>query len=192
MGKNARAAMLLLILGSCGHSGPPDNLDDACSIAQERPTYLRAMRQTESSWGVPIGVQMATIHQESKFVRNARTPYRWALGIIPMGRASSAYGYAQVLDSTWDDYKRETGNYGASRKSISDATDFMGWYMNKASQKAGIAKTDARNQYLAYHDGIAGYLTGSYRSKGWLIAVANRVEARAEIYSAQLGACGLD
>lgn len=192
MSRPAWAALLLLILASCGHSGPPDNLDDACSIMQERPSYLRAMRRAEDRWGVPVGVQMATIRQESKFVRNARTPYRWALGIIPMGRASSAYGYAQVLDSTWDDYKQETGNLGASRKSIGDATDFMGWYMDRAYRKAGIAKTDAKNQYLAYHEGIGGYRNGSYNSKSWLIAVASRVQSRAEVYQAQLAACGMD
>lgn len=190
-----RAAGLLLVavvMASCGRYSPPDNLDDACAIAHERPSYLRAMRATERNWGVPVAVQMAVIHQESKFVGNARTPYRWALGIIPMGRASSAMGYAQALNSTWDDYKSETGRYGASRKSIRDATDFMGWYMDRASVKAGISKTDARNQYLAYHEGIAGYMSGSYRSKAWLIAVAARVDSRSQTYAMQLRSCGLD
>jgi hypothetical protein len=190
MGKILRAAALLLLVASCGHRSPPSNQDDACAIARERPSFMRAMRSTERRWGVPISVQMATIHQESRFKRGARTPYRWALGIIPMGRASSALGYAQVLNTTWRDYKQETGRYGASRKNFRDATDFIGWYMDRAYRKAGIPKTDARDQYLAYHEGIYGYMKRSYRRKGWLLAVANRVETRAEMYGQQLQACG--
>ncbi|TMV51738.1 lytic transglycosylase, partial [Thioclava sp. BHET1] len=178
-------------VASCGYSGPPSDLNDACAIVRQRPNYLRAMRASERQWGVPIYVQMAFIHQESRFVRNARTPYRWSLGIIPMGRASSAYGYAQALDTTWDDYRRETGHHGASRRSIWDATDFIGWYMNKASATTGIQKWDARDQYLAYHEGIAGFSRGSYRSKTWLIRVAGAVEGRSDLYRRQLVACGI-
>ena len=31
---------------------------------------------------------------------------RYFLGIIPLGRESSAFGYAQALDGTWTDYKK--------------------------------------------------------------------------------------
>ena len=191
MGRYIWAVMLLMLVAACGHRGPPANLDDACAITSERPSFLRAMRATERRWGVPINVQMATIHQESKFRRNARTPYRWALGIIPMGRASSALGYAQVVDGTWGDYKDETGRFGASRRNFRDATDFMGWYMDQAYQKAGIPKTDARDQYLAYHEGIYGFQLGSYQRKSWLLAVANRVQERSDLYGQQLRNCGI-
>ncbi|WP_127901780.1 lytic transglycosylase [Solirhodobacter olei] len=190
MGKFLRAALLLTILASCGYRAPPQNQDDACAIARERPGYMRDMMATERRWGVPVAVQMATIYQESGFRRGARTPYRWALGIIPMGRASSALGYAQVLNSTWDDYRSQTGRYGASRKNFRDASDFIGWYMDRSYRQAGIPKSDARDQYLAYHEGIGGYLSRSYRSKGWLIGVANRVESRAKLYNTQLLSCG--
>jgi hypothetical protein len=53
----------------------------------ERPQYFRAMKATERKWGIPVHVQMATIHQESKFIGNARTPHRYALGVIPDGAA---------------------------------------------------------------------------------------------------------
>lgn len=192
MGRFTWAALLLTLVAACGHSGPPANLNDACAIANERPSFLRAMRASEQRWGVPISVQMATIHQESKFRRNARTPYRWALGIIPMGRASSALGYAQAVNGTWDDYMSQTGRYGASRRNFRDSVDFMGWYMDQANQKAGIPKNDARDQYLAYHEGIYGYQRGSYRRKGWLLSVANRVQLRSDLYGQQLRNCGLD
>ena len=187
-----RAALVVVLVASCGSGNysPPRDLDNACSIVAERPQYFRAMQRTERRWVVPVHVQMATIHQESKFVGNARTPHRYALGIIPMGRQSSAYGYSQALDGTWDEYRAETGKRRAKRDNISDATDFMGWYMTKTRQRNGIALNDAFNQYLAYHEGHAGYSRGSYRSKAWLVDVAQRVSTRSEYYRGQLVACG--
>jgi len=183
---------IVLMVAACGggSSQAPRNLDNACLLAREKPTYFNAMRRSEARWGVPVSVQMATIHQESKFVGNAKTPYRFALGVIPLGRASSAYGYSQAIDSTWEDYQRDTRRYGAKRNRIQDATDFMGWYMEGSNRKLGIPLDDARNQYLAYHEGRGGYSRGSHFSKGWLMAVADRVQARADMYETQLNSCG--
>ena len=50
---------------------------------------------------------------------------------------------------------------------------------------------DAYNQYLAYHEGKAGYARGSYRAKAWLPAVARDVEAWAVRYDTQLRTCPL-
>jgi len=184
--------MILMLVASCGGGGStsaPRNLDSACSIVKQRPQYLKAFKRAERRWGVPIHVQMATIYQESKFVGDARTPLRYTLGVIPMGRQSSAFGYSQALDATWKEYKQDTGSRSAKRDKISDATDFMGWYMHGTQEKLGIPLSDARNQYLAYHDGRTGYLRGTYKSKGWLIAVAARVQDRANMYQQQLSRC---
>ncbi len=185
------ALILLLAVASCGggYNSPPRNLDNACSIIKQRPEYLKAFRATERRWGVPVHVQMATIYHESRFDGDARTPHRYLLGVIPMGRQSSAYGYSQALDGTWDDYRRATGKRRAKRDRIRDASDFMGWYMNRTREKNGIPLYDARNQYLAYHEGHTGYARGTYRSKSWLIRVADKVEDRSLMYQAQLAAC---
>lgn len=183
---------ILLLLVSCGggrYSAPRD-LDNACAIVDERPQYLRAMAQAERRWGVPVHVQMATIYQESKFVGNAKTRRKFFLGFIPAGRISSAKGYSQALDGTWDDYREATGRSGARRTSIDDATDFIGWYMSRSEQKLGISKWDAGNQYLAYHEGHGGYARGSHREKAWLMRVAGEVEDRAGRYQMQLASCG--
>ncbi len=183
---------LLSVLAGCGNRqfSAPRNLDNACALADERPQYFRAMQQAERNWGVPVHVQMATFHQESRFVGDARPPFRYTLGVIPMGRQSSAYGYSQALDGTWEEYQRDTNNRRADRDDIRDATDFMGWYMNLTVERNNIALTDARNQYLAYHEGHAGYDRGSYNAKPWLVAVADRVAQRADTYRQQLLACG--
>lgn len=184
------ALLAALVVGSCGGSySAPRNLDDACALTRERPHYYRAFRAAERTWGVPVHVQMATMHQESRFIGDARTPFRYALGVVPMGRQSSAYGYSQALDGTWEDYKRATGKRRARRDDIRDAADFMGWYMTLSRERNGIPLSDARNQYLAYHEGHGGFARGSYNAKSWLLRVADRVDRRARRYQAQLATC---
>ena len=194
MSRLLRASMLLLLLAACGGGSSrfsaPRDLDNACAIVRERPQYYRAMQATERKWGIPIHVQMATIHQESKFIGNAQTPHRFALGIIPMGRQSSAYGYSQALDGTWEEYQQDQNRRSARRDRIADATDFMGWYMDQSAQRLGISKQDAESQYLAYHEGRSGYARQSYLAKPWLVDVAARVQSRSNMYQQQLASCG--
>ncbi len=191
MSRLISALLAMLVLASCGGSykKPPRNMDNACSILQQRPEYAKAFKSAERRWGVPAHVQMATIYQESKFISDARTPYRFALGVIPMGRQSSAYGYGQALDGTWDEYRRETGRRMAQRDKMKDAADFMGWYMNKTLERNGVPLDNAQHQYLAYHEGQTGYARGSYRSKSWLMRVSADVGRRAEVYEGQLTSC---
>ena len=193
MSRTLRAMIIVLLIASCGgnKSSAPRGLDDACTILKQRPGYLKAFRAVERKWGVPVHVQMATIYQESKFVADARTPFRYTLGVIPMGRQSSAFGYSQALDGTWDEYRKDQGRIRARRDNIRDAADFMGWYMNQSLERNNIPLSDARNQYLAYHDGHTGYARGSYKRKSWLLRVSGEVAARSSNYQGQLATCRL-
>ncbi|MGB3246638.1 MAG: lytic transglycosylase [Sulfitobacter sp.] len=193
MSKTLRAMIIVLLVASCGggQSSAPRNLDNACTILKERPEYYKAFRNVERKWGVPVHVQMATIHQESKFVADARTPFKYVLGVIPMGRQSSAFGYSQALDATWDEYRKDQNRRAAKRDRIKDASDFMGWYMNQSRDRNGIALTDARNQYLAYHEGHSGFSRASYNNKSWLVAVSGKVHARSAMYEQQIAGCRL-
>lgn len=185
------ALCLLLVLSACSGDSqpPPANLQDACAIKADRPSWFRSMRQTERKWGAPVPVQLATLYQESTFRPRARTPRTYALGFIPTGRVSSAYGYAQAIDGTWDWYREETGQRRAKRHRFSDASDFMGWYMAKTTRENGVAPHDAYNQYLAYHEGHSGFRRGSYTRKAWLQNTAAKVQNRAATYQAQLQGC---
>ncbi|MEP5731608.1 MAG: lytic transglycosylase [Sulfitobacter sp.] len=193
MSKTLRAMIIVLLVASCGggQTSAPRDLDNACSILRERPQYLTAFRKVERKWGVPMHVLMATIHQESKFIADARTPFRYTLGVIPMGRQSSAFGYSQALDGTWDEYRDEQNRRSAKRDRISDATDFMGWYFNQTRARNNVPLNDARNQYLAYHEGHTGFARGSYNRKAWLVAVAAKVDARSALYQEQISTCRL-
>ena len=187
----AAALLLILIVGSCSSTqSPPRNLNDACHIRAERPQWFDAMSRTESRWGVPVAVQMATIWRESMFVADARTPRTYFLGIIPTGRISSAYGFAQAIDGTWDWYKDANNRWFASRDDFDDASDFVGWYMNETLKRNGIPLNDAYRQYLAYHEGHTGYARGSYNQKAFLLRAATQVRDQAAQYDRQLQSCG--
>lgn len=192
MSRAIRALILLMLVASCGsrNYSAPRELDNACSIVNQHPDYLRAFKATQRKWDVPVPVIMAIIYQESKFIGNNRPPHRYALGVIPVGRQSSAYGYSQALDGTWEEYQDDHGGRRARRDNIRDATDFMGWYMAQSRDRLGIPMTNARNHYLAYHEGRTGYSRGSYNSKGWLLRISQEVADRAVLYDVQLRQCG--
>ncbi len=177
-----------LLLSACSSSPPPANVENACRIFASNPDWYKATKATQKKWGVPINVQLAIIYQESRFKQHARPGRVTALG-IPLWRKSSAYGYAQVKDGTWKWYMDKTGRSFASRDDFDDAVDFIGWYTNVSKRTLGISKWDARNQYLAYHEGHGGFKRKTYNKKAWLVKVAAKVQRKATQYASQLKGC---
>ena len=184
------AALLgLLTCTSVDTTEAPGDQDNLCAIFAQRPGWREAVEATAAKWGAPVPVQMAIIWRESSFRSSVRPPKKYILGIIPNGRVSSAYGYSQAIDGTWDWYRRETGNSNADRTDFKDASDFVGWYMNQSLRQNGIGLGDAYAQYLAYHEGHAGYRRGSFRAKRWLVDVAGKVAGQAARYRRQYPNC---
>ncbi len=187
----ALIAAVMFIASCAGGDKPPSTVLDACRMQAERPHWFKAMKRTEQKWGVPVSVQLATISRESSFVANAR-PMKTERRMIFFTREvprSSAYGYAQAIDGTWDWYVRDTGNRRADRDDFADASDFIGWYMSLNTRMNGVSTRDAYNQYLAYHEGKAGFARGTYNGKAWLPPVARDVQAWSDRYEAQLQSC---
>nr|WP_136249822.1 hypothetical protein [Ningiella ruwaisensis] len=179
----------VVFLGACSTT-QPSKRENICHIFEEKNDWFDAASDMREKWGVPIHVPMAMMYQESSFRHDALPPRDYIFfGLIPWGRVSSAYGYAQAKTMTWDDYVRETGNRFADRDDFDDAIDFMGWFISKTHSINRISKWDAGTQYLNYHEGWGGYKRKSYRKKPWLIKVANRVDARSKRYAAQLRTC---
>lgn len=178
----------VLLLAGCA-SEPPKRVENACTIFEEKPRWYRAARESERKWGTPVQIQLAIMRAESGFRHDAKPPRERVLGVPMWWRASSAYGYAQAKDETWDWYREKTGNRWADRDDFDDASDFIGWYTDVSQRTLGISKWDGYNQYLAYHEGHGGYKRGTYRSKAWLMKVARNVDGYARTYGAQLRAC---
>jgi hypothetical protein len=179
---------IVLALAGCA-SRPPAETHDACLLLEDNRSWWRALQRTESRWGITPGVQLAILKRESSFNARARPARQRLLGIIPGARPSSAYGYAQALDTTWEWYQRDTGNRRARRTDFADAVDFVGWYASKSRELSNIALDDPYNLYLAYHEGHGGYNRASYRGKDWLLRAAREVERDARQYDQQLSGC---
>ena len=182
------AACVSIILSGCITSQPSD-IDNICSMFDEKRNWYNSAQSAEKRWGIPIAVNMAVIYQESSFKARAKPERSKVLWILPGRRPSSAYGYAQALDSTWNDYKIISGNKRASRRNFNDAIDFVSWYNSNSRRINKIAPFDAKNFYLAYHEGNAGFARQSYSDKNWLINAADRVQLNAERFNSQLKSC---
>ena len=167
----------------------PRNTQNICEIFKEKPHWYRAAKSASAKWNIPLTVPMAMMFQESSFRQDAQPPMQTFLGFIPIGRASSAYGFSQALDFTWDDYKKETNSIFASRSSFADSIDFMGWFIQKTHSINKVSKYNAQHQYLNYHEGWGDYKRKSYRQKAWLLRAAKKVKRRANLYSRQYKRC---
>ena len=187
----ALAVLAALVVAACsGSSSPPRAQDNICGILGEKRSWGDALSDAENRWGAPPHVVMAIIWKESNFRADARPPKKYTFfGLIPNGRVSSAYGYSQALDGTWDWYQEETGNGWADRDDFDDAADFVGWYMAKTRKTNGLSMGDAYSQYLAYHEGHTGFKRGTWKSKGWLKGAASKVQRQSDRYEKQLRGC---
>ena len=180
---------LILIFSIACSSINQINTEDSCIIFNEKKNWYKSAKESYDNWSVPISLQLAIINQESSFKQFAKPKRNFFLGIIPAERPSTAFGYAQVTNPTWDWYKSRTGNSNASRANFKDVTDFIGWYGSQSKKILGISKNDYYNQYLAYHEGHGGWKNKSYNSKKWLLNVAKKVETKANKYNNQLKEC---
>ncbi|WP_405270933.1 transglycosylase SLT domain-containing protein [Congregibacter sp.] len=181
-------SLVLMLLGGCATS-PPADVNNVCNIFDDKRGWYEDARDAEKAWKSSIPVMMAIVHQESRFVANAKPPRKKILGFIPGPRPSDSYGYSQALESTWEGYQRSAGRYGADRDDFGDAIDFVGWYNHQSYRRNGIQKNDAYRLYLAYHEGHGGYERATYRSKDWLLGVARKVSDRSASYERQLAGC---
>ncbi len=179
-------AMSLLVF-SCA-SAPPTDQGNICSVLEQNPAWYDYARASESTWGTPIHIQMAFVRHESSYRSDARPPRKWFL-FIPLGRPSSAKGFAQAQDPVWSEYEAERGSLFRSRSDMEDALDFIGWYNHKTWKHLKIPKTDARRLYLAYHEGRGGYRRGTWKKKPKLLRTVSRVVETAGTYKAQLARC---
>ncbi len=181
-------SILFIFIVACT-SNQQINTANSCIIFEQKKNWYKATKKSYNNWDTPIALQLAIINQESGFNQFAKPERTKIFGIIPGSRPSTAFGYAQVTNPTWEWYKTKTGNKNASRANFSDITDFIGWYTTQSEKLIGIEKNDYFNQYLAYHEGQGGWKKKSYLEKQWLIEVAKTVERNAKMYNSQLKQC---
>ncbi len=174
------AMALGVCTASAAQAGPAvSDVTDACVIFEERTNWLKAADRVSEARNVPVPVILAFIHRESRFAPHAAA------------KTSSAYGFAQAIDSTWSRYKQVAKARSADRSNFGDAADFIAWYMTLTKQRLDIPKDDIKGHYLAYHEGHGGYRTGDWTRKPALKKIARDVVRMAGLYEEQLLECGL-
>lgn len=162
---------------------PPERIhNNICKIYQYDKKWEDAAKKSAKRWGTPENILMAMVHQESRFVYNAKPQYRGS-------STSSAYGYSQAQKGTWKEYQKKAKRHSAIRTNIYDAFDFIGWYNHNSYKRNRISKKDAQNLYLAYHEGNGGFSRKTYKNKPWLIKVSKKVKNLAATYQRQLRSC---
>ena len=166
----------------------PKRQGDICAVFEQYPDWYDHARDSAATWGTPIHILMAFVRHESSFRSHAKPPVEW-LWLIPLGRPSSAKGYAQAQDPVWGEYQAERGRFFRSRSDMADALDFIGWYNYKTWRELGVERTDAHPLYLAYHEGRTGYRRGTWKKKPAVRRTAERVAKTARAYESQLARC---
>ncbi|MEO6203396.1 MAG: hypothetical protein ABIU05_24365 [Nitrospirales bacterium] len=81
---------------------PPKHQENLCTIFDQYPEWYDAAKESQDRWGTPPHILMAFVKQESSFRHDATPLWDWFL-FIPLGRQSSAEGYAQAKDETWEE-----------------------------------------------------------------------------------------
>lgn len=180
--------MIAATLAACS-AARPERPNDLCAIFLENPDWYEASREAYRDWGVPVPLQLAVIHHESGFDADARPPRSTILWIFPGPRPSSAYGYGQVLDGTWDTYRDSTGESFADRDEFEDVVDFIGWYGHVGETRFGVPRSDPYSYYLSYHEGHGGFSRGTHRGKPQVRRWAKAVAARTRRYALQYQGC---
>ncbi|MCE2436889.1 MAG: transglycosylase SLT domain-containing protein [Pseudomonadales bacterium] len=185
---NLLVACACFLLCATGSAASPRHAENACLLLKEKRGWYKHVVAAEEKWKIDAATILSVIYQESTFRARAK-PKRKRFLFIPVGQKQTAYGYAQVKDKTWDDYRKRTNQPHAKRASFRYATDFVGYYLDWISRNSSIPRKESKWLYVAYHEGLGGYSRGTWRSKDWLLESARKVEDRAERYMLQLLSC---
>lgn len=179
--------VMLLVLAACGgredtqvaiaQEGAPSNTLNICAIFAERPQWRTHIETAALRYDMPVPVMMGIMWRESRFQQHASPG------------TTSAYGYSQAINATWDWYKDSSGNRSARRDRFADAADFVGWYMTQTVRQNGLATSDSFAHYLAYHEGHRGFSLGTYWQKEFLLNAASQVQVMTGVYELQLNGC---
>lgn len=195
MKRKMYSVALALLLGGVlsGCASTPTRTSNVCAVLDQKNGFFnsweRQAKTAERKYGIPMPIILATVNTESGYQHNARPARKKLLGFIPWKRPSTAYGYSQALNGTWEHYKKATGNWGASRSNFGDAADFIGWFHRESVRRNGVSPNDAYSLYLNYYLGHNAYAKGA-RGNATAVQGAQRTDTLARRYDQQLRSCG--
>lgn len=161
-----------------------------CYILKKNPKWINYSIKSQHRWNTPAFLQLAFIYQESRFNAEAKPPLKRIAGIpIPFKYKSTAYGYSQALNETWDNYKKFVNNKNAKRNNFENSTDFIAWYLYRARKYLKLNNNQVEDLYLAYHEGINGYRNKTFEKRKNIKLAAKKVESLALKYKHEIKTC---
>ena len=101
-------SLILIFIVACS-SNQPKNTVDSCILYKEKKNWYKSTKKSYEKWSAPIALQLAIINQESSFKQFAKPNRKKIFGFIPGSRLSTAFGYAQITNPTWEWYKSKNG-----------------------------------------------------------------------------------
>ncbi len=181
-----------LCLTGCTQLTYKDYSDNICKVIDSHYTWKSSLVRAQDAYGISPGLVLSVILHESSFKAKARPPAEKYLGFISW-QSATAYGYAQVKNETWKWYKSHNPGPFQSRTSFVDSVNFIGWYYKVFQQRLvkesyTQESTDA-DFYLAYHEGMGGFVRKTYLQKQWLMTKAGKVSELTNSYNKQLLKC---
>lgn len=165
--------------------------NNACKMLKENPDWYVSLKASEEKWNTPIHIQLGMIRQESAFKHDAKPKRENKWHEFGSNYDSTAKGYSQAINGTWEHYLKSTKGVLKSRSSFRDATDFIGWYNSKSNINNRISLNDPKHLYLAYHEGWTGYRLKTHEKKSFLVRSTSNVVIWSDKYKAQLNNCEL-
>ena len=187
--RSAFALYIAATLCLCGCHMPIRKapMRNACDFLYANPRVNQYVRHYAPTPGKQA-LTLAFIKHESGFQAKARPVKKWLIrGWIPWTYHSSARGYAQITDATWQDFS-QAQNGLVSRYALVDHIHFINWYFYKHERHLSNPG-NFYEAYFLYHDGPAGYYQKKYRRSHRLHRFTQRVAADAQRYQHQLANC---
>ena len=153
IGAGLLAALLALLVAACAPS-VPDRQQDLCAIFQQHPDWYDYAKDAEDEWGVPAP------HPHGLRPPRIELPQRCAAApqVRPLDHPVGPRVFRQGIRAGAGPCLERTTRPSAARSSAAARTwktpsTSSAGTTTRTSRQLGIAKTDAYNLYLAYHEG---------------------------------------
>lgn len=149
---------------------------DMCAYYARYPKRYKVQKQYEGASGLSM-IDVHTLLELESSVTPYAVPWKKQkrFGLTVLKAQSSAYGYAQVLNATWQDYEQSYPGFWLYRSNFYDSIHFAHWYRN--AFHSSLKASTLYEFYLLYHDGPGRYQRGDASS----LSLAKKAHARTNV-----------
>ena len=133
-------------------------LSNICDYYYQYPNRYRSQKTLAAQGMLPLTDVHAILLSESSL-----EAFSAPRGSFFQKPKSTAYGYAQVVDGTWQDFTEGHPENWLFRVNFYDSVAFIQWY--RMAHGHLLRSTRLYDYYLLYHDGPKHYIARSFKSQ---------------------------